>query len=94
MAAPRKPGTFVKGDPRINPGGRPKELVHVRDLARQHTEAAIRTLSEIMHDEGQPGAARTAASTALLDRGWGKPSQMISGDPDGAPIRVVWEDGE
>jgi hypothetical protein len=82
---------FAKGDSRINLSGRPKEAVHVRDLARQYTEDAINTLAEIMKDQGQPGAARTAASSALLDRGWGKATQPLSGDAEGAPIRVVWE---
>lgn len=71
-----KPGTFQKGQSG-NPGGRPKEIGHVRDLARAHTEDAIRTLVEIRGDLGAPPAARVAAAQALLDRAWGKPSQAV-----------------
>jgi hypothetical protein len=31
-----------------------------------------------MHDEKAPAAARVAAANALLDRGYGKPTQPIS----------------
>jgi hypothetical protein len=55
-----------------NPGGRPKELGHVRDLAREHTDEAIRTLASIMRDDKEPAPARVRAAEALLDRGWGR----------------------
>ena len=44
-------------------------------LAKGRTEAALRTLEQIMLDPGAPASARAAAATALLDRGWGKPTQ-------------------
>ena len=34
-----------------NPGGRPKGLTQVRELARAHTEAAIAALVKIMQKE-------------------------------------------
>jgi hypothetical protein len=41
-----------------NPGGRPKVVTEVRDLARQHTGEAIMTLVAIMENEkAQPAAA-------------------------------------
>lgn len=72
-----------------NPGGRPKEVAEVRDLARQHTEEAIRTLVTIMR-MGTPDRARAAAAEALLDRGWGRPMQPaeMSG-PGGAPLHLI-----
>ena len=89
---PFQPG----GDERRNAGGRPKEIGHVRDLARAHTEDAIKTLVEIRADPTQPAPARVAAATALLDRAWGKPSQAIGGAEDLGPIKTVvaWEDGK
>jgi hypothetical protein len=83
---------FVKGKSG-NPSGRPKEIGHVRDLARAHTDAAILTLASIHADMTQPAPARVAAAQALLDRAWGKPAQSIGGDPDGVPIKMVvaWE---
>lgn len=81
---------FVKGQSG-NPGGRPKELGHVRELARKHTEEAIQTLAAIMRDKNENSRARVAAAEAILDRGWGKPTQPVAGDGDGGPLRVVWE---
>ena len=62
-----------------NPGGRPKELPDVRALARSRGKEAIDVLYAIMRDEKAPPAARIAASTALLDRGFGRPEQSFSG---------------
>jgi len=67
--------TWQKGMASPNPGGRPKALHDVQELARQHTETAINTLAEIMHDEKAPHNARLSAAEALLARGWGRPIQ-------------------
>jgi hypothetical protein len=72
-------GKWVKGSASPNPGGRPKELGDVRELAKAHSAAAIETLAEIMRDKDAPPAARTAAATALLDRGFGRPAQSVEG---------------
>lgn len=64
-----------------NPGGRPKEDVHVRELARQHTAEAIETLTTIMR-RGRTEAARVRATEALLARGWGQPGQLADIDTD------------
>src|ERR1041385_1522527 len=61
-----------------NPGGRPKEVAEVRELARQHTIPAINTLAAIMEDEKAPETARIAAAKELLDRGYGRASQAVS----------------
>jgi hypothetical protein len=61
-----------------NPGGRPKVLGDVQELARQKSPDAINTLVEIMNHEKAPPAARVAAANALLDRGYGKPTQPIA----------------
>jgi hypothetical protein len=61
-----------------NPGGRPKVLGDVQELAREKSPEAINTLSNIMRDAKAPPAARVAAANALLDRGYGKPTQPIS----------------
>ena len=62
-----------------NPGGRPKEVAEVRELARRHTKKAIATLAEIMLDENAPHNARVAATNSLLDRGHGRPEHKVSG---------------
>ena len=61
-----------------NPGGRPKVLGDVQELARQQSPEAINTLVTIMQNEKAPHAARVAAANSLLDRGYGKPTQPIS----------------
>ena len=74
---PGKARPFPKGVSG-NPGDRPKVLGHCRKLARQKSPEAIITLANIMNDEKAPPAARVAAANALLDRGYGKPTQPIS----------------
>jgi hypothetical protein len=56
-----------------NPGGRPKVVAEVRELARKHTTKAVQALAAILDDEKAPHSARVAAAGALLDRAAGKP---------------------
>ena len=70
-----------------NPGGRPAALSEVRELARKHTAAAIAKLVKIA-ERGKSEMACIAAATALLDRGWGRPTQPIAGDDEMPPISV------
>lgn len=65
-----------------------KTPTEIRSLARSHTESAINALVGIMNQPEAPAAARVSAASVLLDRGWGKPTQPISGDDDGAPLRL------
>jgi hypothetical protein len=58
-----------------NPGGRPKVVAEVQELARQHTTDAVETLVSIMTNPNSAPAARVSAANALLDRGYGKPPQ-------------------
>lgn len=68
-----------------NPSGRPKVDTRVRDLARAHTERAIQALVDALDDE----RTRVAAATALLDRGYGKPAQAITGEDGEGPVQMV-----
>jgi len=63
-----------------NPGGRPKVVAEVKELAREHMPAAIEALVSIMNNPKGSDAARVSAASVLLDRGYGKPQQHISGD--------------
>lgn len=70
-----------------NPGGRPKALKEVVELARAETAASIRRIIEI-RDSSPDDRAALAAAQELLSRGWGKPTQPIAGE-DGGPIVVA-----
>jgi hypothetical protein len=67
-----------------NPGGRPKVLQEVRELARSHCPAAIEELAR-MALNSKSEALRLAAIRELLDRGYGKVAPAIEGNI-GAPI--------
>lgn len=69
-------GRFILGQSG-NLSGRPKIVGELKELAAQHTPQAIQTLADIMNDKEAPPAARVAASTALLDRVYGKPQQNV-----------------
>jgi hypothetical protein len=66
-----------------------KTPTEIRSLARGHTEAAINTLVGVMNSGEAPPAARVSAATAILDRGWGKPTQPISGDDDAPALNII-----
>src|SRR5215813_4692010 len=63
-----------------NPGGRPREIAEVKELAREHMPAAIEALASIMNNPKASDAARVSAASALLDRGYGKAPQHIDAE--------------
>lgn len=67
-----------------------KSLTEIRSLARSYTEMAIQTLAGIAQN-GEQEAARVRAAEALLDRGWGKPTQPVSGDEEMGPLIISWQ---
>ena len=52
-----------------NPGGRPKRLDDVKELARSHTVDAIKRLAYWMNSK-KNSRVSVAASQALLERAW------------------------
>jgi len=64
-----------------NPSGRPRGDARVKELARQYTDMAVQALVKALDNE----KTCVAAATALLDRGYGKPAQEITG-PDGVGL--------
>ena len=67
-----------------NPGGRPKAALDIQALARQHTPDAIAALVAALANPRE----RVSAAVALLDRGWGKPTQPLAGDSSAPPLAV------
>ena len=63
-----------------NPGGRPKIVAEVQELARQHAPAAIAELGRLAL-KARNETTRMAAIRELLDRGFGKPRQGLDITP-------------
>jgi hypothetical protein len=76
-----------------NPGGRPKVLADLQELARQHVPAAIAELARLAV-RAKSETARIAACRELLDRGYGKPRQglEITPPPSADPIRLLLDE--
>src|SRR5689334_11712225 len=68
-----------------NPGGRPRVLGELRDLARRHTQDSITELARLA-SKAKSETARIAAIRELLDRAYGKSAQYIGNSDDAAPI--------
>lgn len=74
------------------PRGRPRGAVNkskleLRDLARDYSEVALKTLVEVCR-RGDSDSSRVSAANAILDRGYGKPLQGIQIEADSAPLPV------
>jgi len=59
-----------------NPGGRPKVLGEIQELARQHAPSAIAELARLAL-KAKSETARIAAIRELLDRGYGRSRQAL-----------------
>jgi hypothetical protein len=67
-----------------NPGGRPRVIADLHDLARQHAPAAITELARLAV-KARSEAVRVAAARELLDRGFGKATQPVDWTVEGGP---------
>jgi hypothetical protein len=81
-----------------NRSGRPKRpatieahkiIVDVKAAAREMTPEALSALRTVLNDTKAPPAARVGAATAVLDRGWGRPTQSIEGQVDLSFERMI-----
>ena len=70
---------WVKGQSG-NKFGRPKSNLELKELARASSGSAIQTLVRIMENEEEQSSARITAANALLDRGYGRPTQGIAAE--------------
>ncbi len=84
-AAPKSNGNQSRRGGKRPGAGRPtgtpnratvEQKATLEELARAHTEVALRTLVQVA-TKSESDAARVSAASALLDRGYGKPRQAI-----------------
>ena len=68
-----------------------RQLKDIEERAREHSDTALAALVAVA-EQDESYAARVAAATALLDRGYGRPKQAVelSSDPD-RPIVLALE---
>lgn len=72
--------------------GRKKGVVNqakrdLAEMAKDHAEAALKTLADIAASKEAPDGARVSAASAILDRAYGRPAQAVS--IDGALAVIV-----
>jgi hypothetical protein len=65
-----------------------KATADIKAAAAIHGPEALAVLLSIAKDAKKPAASRVAAAVALLDRGFGKPAQAITG-PGGGPVQFA-----
>lgn len=65
---------------------------NVARIARSYADNALSVLNQIA-TAGESEAARVSAANSILDRAYGKPAQMIEGNPD-KPVGfvVTWQE--
>lgn len=66
-----------------NPGGRPKVVTAIKELAQQHGPTAFQRVLELVASDDERVAL--AASQEVLNRAYGKPVQALSG-PEGESL--------
>ena len=73
-------------------GATNKHTADIKAIAQPYGPAAIALLAEMSGlapgVRAEPDAVRIAAIKELLDRGFGKATQPLSGDPDGPPLAI------
>jgi hypothetical protein len=66
----------------------PKSVTEIKSLARSHTRTALNVLVAVMRNTKAAAPARIAAANAILDRGWGKPTQAVD-NGDGRALELI-----
>lgn len=103
MAAtlPTGPGTIAKVVKKSKRGSKPGErrggrvagvpnhaTTSLKELAREYTQEALDALIGVVR-ASDSDAAKVNAANAILDRGYGKASSVLTGGEDGEPIKVT-----
>ena len=74
-----------------NPGGRPKLPAEIREMFQASSQEALEVLTRCLQSDDDRIAMM--AAQAILDRGYGKPTQSIDANitEDGGPVRYYAE---
>ena len=81
MAIGRKTGGRAAGTPN-------RATADLKLVAREYGPRVIEKLWGIC-ENGVSDQAKINAARELLDRGYGKPAQPVSGDADGEPVTII-----
>lgn len=74
-----------------NPGGRPRDVHGIADLARAQGPTALKRLIALMRSKNERVALQ--ACEAVLDRGFGRPTQAVQhSGAGGGPVAVQFTD--
>ena len=66
----------------------------VQELCQEHTQDAVLTLVDVMHDKKATGGNRIMAAKALLEYGYGRPQAIErSSGPGGLTIVIAGQSG-
>jgi hypothetical protein len=71
-------------------GTKNKATADIRALAQSYCADALKTLADIMGNVKAPEAARVSAAKELLDRGYGKAPQAVTGEGGSGPVKVTF----
>lgn len=72
----------------LNPGGRPKIVEEIRQLARQHAPDAFKRVCELVGSDDERTAL--AAAQEILNRAYGRPMQAIEQKVEHIDIRQLY----
>ena len=88
MTNPTGKGGFQKGQSG-NPGGRPKVPADIREAFKARAPQALEVLTRCLQSDDDRIAMM--AAQAILDRGYGRPTQSIDANINDDPVRYIVE---
>jgi hypothetical protein len=75
--------------PRLQKANSYQSIAAFKSAARVHSGMALNVLVGIARDKDSHPSSRVQAAIHILDRGWGKPEQTISGTGENGEITLI-----